>query len=358
MGWLKIMGLCAVAGTLAIAVPIARNELSCMRPQDSSAARYTPLLPAASRRDAVNTFLTYPEWSIVHAYEDFAAVTRQKGEENFGYLQSITGFWSSLCSLSQVASRRGEISGEIKAMLYIIGVSFTGEMAVKGAYETTIGRMTAWLRGPERTADDNFALKTADDYAAFLRQTPWYEFPFWTVLKAYWTTSGQGASSHVRTAERRFALSMEYGVKGLYARVIGAMAAAAPARLTIVSVVTGVSRQQLENDRDVKILREIPEGIITETPRYRAYTEFLQRVAVAGGTIREIAGNDRIFVTVTGEPRQRDWTQHRANPMFMVPLQGRPGVERLGLELPVADLAAFMRAAPALGLAFEHAYDY
>ncbi len=28
----------------------------------------------------------------------------------------------------------------MKAMLYIIGVSFSGEMAVKGLYETSVGR--------------------------------------------------------------------------------------------------------------------------------------------------------------------------------------------------------------------------
>jgi hypothetical protein len=375
MGWLRKIGLVAAVGSLAVAAPIARNELSCMQPRETGAESYAPLLPAESRRNAVDTFLTYPEWSIVHAYEDFAAVTRQKGEENFGYIKSITGFWSNLCSLSEVASRRGEISLDMKATLYIIGISFAGEMAVKGAYESTIGRLTAWIRGPERTADDNFALKTADDYAAFLRQTPWYEFPFWPVLQAYWSNTEKGQPSVLRTAERRFALSMEYGVKGVYAKAIGMMAAAAPAKLTIETVVTGLSRQQLEAGKDVTFLREIPEGSVVETPRYRAYTEFLQRVSTAGGNIREIAGNDRIFVTVISDGRKRDNPDGfifrseipgslgierlaRAALMFKAPLQARPGAERLGLELPVPALVSFMRAAPALGLTFEHAYDY
>ena len=50
-------------------------------------------------------------------------------------------------------------------MLYIIGISFAAEMGIKGFYEETVGRVTAWLRGPERTPEDEFALKVADEYA-------------------------------------------------------------------------------------------------------------------------------------------------------------------------------------------------
>ena len=57
-------------------------------------------------------------------------------------------------------------------MLYTIGLSFAAEMGLKGLYELTIGRFTAWFRGPKRTPEDEFALAVAEDYAAFLRQTP------------------------------------------------------------------------------------------------------------------------------------------------------------------------------------------
>ncbi|MCA3590346.1 MAG: hypothetical protein IOC94_02320 [Methylocystis sp.] len=345
-----------------------------MNEKDKAAPAYQPLLPAESRRNPVDTFLTYPEWSIVHAYEDLAGVTRQKGEEHFGYWQSTSGYWSSLCDLSQLASKRGDISLEMKAMLYIIGISFSGEMAVKGLYETTVGRLTAWLRGPERTPEDNFAIKTAEKYAAFLRQTPWYEFPFWQTVKDLWSNTEPGNPSLVRRTERHVALTLEYGVKAIYAKAMGLLAGAAPAKLTIESIINGLGRQQLETDKVVTVRRSIPEGMVVETPRYRAFTEFLQRLAAADGNVLEIAGNDRIFVTVVGEAKQRDPAGlifrspagsasgidrlARASIMFAVPVQAVPGQERLGIELEVRDLTAFMRAAPSLGLTFEHAYDY
>ncbi len=363
MGWGKRIGFGLLALGIVAAVPIARNETTCMRAREAVSNPYQPLLPAESRRSGVDTFLTYPEWSIVHAYEDLAAVTRQRGEEHFGYYRAVKSYWSSLCSLSRIASSRGEISLDMKAMLYIIGVSFSGEMAVKGLYETTIGRLTAWLRGPERTPDDRYAIKVAEDYASFLRQTPWYEYPFLNTLTTYWSQTDTTTPSWVRTIERRIALSLEWGVKAIYAKAMGLLAAASPAKLSIETIVGGIDRAALAADRDVTIKGERPEGIVVETPRYRAYTAFLQRVAAAGGGIREIAGNDRIFVTVISDGNRRNATpgalfDGRARFLFSVPVQAAPARERIGLELPVTDLAAFIRAAPALGLTFEHAYDY
>jgi hypothetical protein len=193
-------------------------------------------------------------------------------------------------------------------------------------------------------------------------------------VKDLWSNTEPGNPSLVRRTERHVALTLEYGVKAIYAKAMGLLAGAAPAKLTIESIINGLGRQQLETDKVVTVRRSIPEGMVVETPRYRAFTEFLQRLAAADGNVLEIAGNDRIFVTVVGEAKQRDPAGlifrspagsasgidrlARASIMFAVPVQAVPGQERLGIELEVRDLTAFMRAAPSLGLTLEHAYDY
>ena len=58
----------------------------------------------------MNTYLTYPEWSIVHGYEDFAGVTRKGSESDFGYFSSIASYWSNLCHIRKIASSRGSTS--------------------------------------------------------------------------------------------------------------------------------------------------------------------------------------------------------------------------------------------------------
>ncbi len=338
MGWGRRIGVAALLLGLVAAVPIARNETTCMRPRVADAAPYQPLLAPESRRNGVDTFLTYPEWSIVHAYEDLAGVTRQRGEEHFGYWRAIRSYWSSLCSLSRIASSRGEIALDMKAMLYIIGVSFSGEMAVKGLYETSIGRLTAWLRGPERTPDDRYAIKVAEEYAAFLRQTPWYEYPFWTALTTYWTETGGATPSLARTIERRIALSLEWSVKAIYAKAMGLLAAASPAKLSIETIVSGIDRATLAADKDVTIKGERPEGIVVETPRYR-----LHGLPAARGGGRRIDPRDR-----RQRPHLRDGRQRRPAARRVIfggvrrqgalpllgPGAGRAGARKVGARAP------------------------
>jgi len=84
----------------------------------------------------------------------FAGVLRKGDESGFAYTPSIFGYWKNLCAISAIASSQGTITSDVRAMLYIIGVSFTGEMGVKGLYETTIGRLTEWIRGAQKTPED------------------------------------------------------------------------------------------------------------------------------------------------------------------------------------------------------------
>ena len=170
-----------------ISLPVFCIEVTCRGDAGPAAAaapsaRITP----AEQRLEVNSYLSYPEWYIVHTYEDFAGVLAAHDEYAFGYVASIGGFWSSFCSLNRLVSSRGATPLDTKVMLYTIGISFTAELAVKGLYETTIGYLTAAMRGNERTAEDRFALAVAEDYARFLRQTPWYEYPFGATLVRFW----------------------------------------------------------------------------------------------------------------------------------------------------------------------------
>ena len=41
---------------------------------------------------------------------------------------------------------------EVKTMIYVIGVSYSVEYAIKGFYENTIGRVFEWIRGEQAHA--------------------------------------------------------------------------------------------------------------------------------------------------------------------------------------------------------------
>jgi hypothetical protein len=361
MGRILRRGAIALAVLICIcAAPIAYVETSCREPAASVAPDPSPyqIEDPGYRRAEGDSYLTYPEWYIVHAYTDLAGVTRQSSESAFDYSASIAGFWHSLCRSTRAASRVGPVTADQKTTNYIIGLSFTAEMAIIGAWEHTIGAVTAWLRGPRRTAEDEFALAFADDYAAFLQQTPWYRYPFAPQFLRFWRETPLGQGNLVRGLERRLALSLEYGGKAIYAVAIGALAGFSPADLRIRSVVTPLSADDLAAEPRIMKIRDLPGGaMLIETPRYQEYTEILRELGARGKDVLEIAGNRRILATVLARTDAALATPG-ATELFAIPIQSRPGWRRLGLDVEVEKLTALIGEVERQGGEFEHAYDY
>jgi hypothetical protein len=351
-----LLGLAALL--VLVAIPVVSTEIGCRSARMTEPEPFQSVLDAAHRRDEVNTYLTYPEWSIVHAYEDLAGVTRKGSESDFAYMRSVANYWSNLCSLTRLATSRGSIAFDYKLMLYTIGVSFAAEMGIKGAYELTMGRITAWLRGPQRTPEDDFALAVADEYAAFLKQTPWFEFPFGARLWQLWTRTPLWGGNIVRKIERRNSLTLEYAGKAVYARLIAMGAGASgPVALRLRSVVTGLDASDVAANSGIVVVRTLEGGATEiETPRYRAFTDILAGLAERGRDIVEIAGNDDVLITVLA-PQGRT-ADKLGKQLFEVPVQARPGWRRVGLDVRVAALASTMRQLRQDGMELEHVYDY
>ena len=341
---------------LLCAIPVTYVETSCTA---STVVERTPSRFVVQedyyRRAQGDSFLTFPEWYIVHAYADLAGVTRQSSESAFNYVSSILGFWRSLCDTTNAAMRSGPVTLDQKITNYIIGISFTAELVVIGLYERTIGATTAWVRGATRTGEDAFALEAAENYAAFLRQTPWYEYPFGDQLRRFWRDTPWGQGNRVRGAERRFALTLQYGGKSLYAAALGALAGYSPADLRIMSVVSHLTPEDLTSEPRIKRLRDLdPETTLIETPRYREFTRILRIMAGRGVDVLEIAGNQRILVTILA----RENMIPGGTLTFSIPIQSRPGWRRFGLDVPVSGLTRLIRDVEQQGAEFEHAYDY
>ena len=355
---LKIAGYSLAAVVVAILLTVITMEARCRGTATPAATAFRSVLEPAERRDEANSYLTYPEWSVVYAYQDLAGVMRRGSESDFKYFQSISGFWSSLCSVKRLASGRGPIAFDYTAALYIIGVSFTAEMGVKGAYEKTIGAVTAWIRGATRTPEDNFALTTADDYAAFLRQVPWYEYPFGAKLVRFWADTPLWGGNIIRKIERRIALTLEYGSKMVYARGIAALAGLSPAPLQIRSVVAGLDQTDTTAEPRITVIRAAePNARVIETPRYRAFTEIMRGLAARNRNFTEIAGNQNILVTVLVPPGT-NVAPDQATELLSVPIQTRPGWHRFGLDVKVPGLLAFLRGISNTPVELEHVYDY
>ena len=338
---------------ILLLAPVGYVELACRGTPGLDT--YQPLItdPAFQRREA-NTYLTYPEWHIVYAYDGLAEALKTGDEHRFDYAASVVRFWSSACALMRVADEHGGADWETRSMIHTIGVSFASEMAVKAAYEETVGRVFTWLRGGAKTPQDQAVAATAIEYAAFLRQTPWYQYPFPRERHELWAAPMNG---FVRGWERRLGIGLEFTAKAAYAKVIaGAVAATAPAALTIRSVVTGLDRAALAGIEGVTIVGARGDGVEIETPRYDLFTRILVQIAGRGGEVREIAGNDDIMVTLT-VPDGRNPALRDGSVILRLKRDAITG-ERLLVNVKVTALAALLTAHPLGDPGLEHIFDY
>ncbi len=342
---LKWLGLGLVLLIVILLAPVAYNEVACRG--QSAATAYEPQLPSDHHRLEARTFLTYPEWHIVHAYDDYAKVIQTGDPHAYGFLSGISGFWSSLCALSEQSAAHGGFDWPTKQTIYTIGVSFSLELAFKALYEETIGRIATLIRGAERAPLDDLSAQQAASYARFLQQTPWYRWDFSSDIDAL-----SAANSAVfRDKERRFALGLEFGAKAKYADVItAAVATMEPDALSLRMIVTNVDAQTLRSYPDIVLIEERGPSFEIETPRYRQLTELLQRLANDGADVVEIAGNDDIMFTAISnqafEPALHSFER-----------QGY-GDNRHLIAVKVRDLAERLRTLGDEGLTLEHIHDY
>lgn len=348
----------SVAGLILLLIPlvapIAYVELACTG--DATGAPYQPLItdPQFQRREA-NSYLTYPEWHIVYAYEGLAEVLKTGDEYKFPYLASIAGFWKASCALNRVANAHGGADQNTRQTNHVIGASFTLEMGMKALYEETKGRFFAWTRGAEKSPQDVVSAQMADDYAKFLYQTPWYKYDFASARQKLWDAP---LTMPVRGWERRLALGGEWSAKTAYAGMIaGAVSATGVAKLEIRSIVSGLDTAALQAIPGVEIIREFDGKTEINTPRYAAFTEILKVIAAQRGTIVEIAGNDEIMITVAVADDALAQLPEGTTQIAEVARDGFDG-RRLILSVPMARLADTIRTLQSGPLQLEHIYDY
>ena len=345
----KWLGLGFLGLILVIAGPIAYTETMCRgEALPQSSAQYVTE-PEWQRAEA-RTFLTYPEWHIVYAYEGYAEAIKTGAPHRFPYISAITGFWSSLCALTKEADKLGEAGTDAKLTIYTIGASFTLEMAFKGLYEETIGRVISWSGD---STQDAVEAAMAKDYATFLQEVPWYKYNFDAWTTQLWDQPVEG----LRSWERRIALGLEWKAKAAYGRIIAqAVGALGADELRLRMAMSGAEIDQIESHPETFVLTE-NDVFIVETPRYRRFTRMIDSLARQAPDIQiaEIAGNDDILLSYLGET-----APDLPSDAIMISRTSRPGFNdyRYLISTKVSALASTLRALHRQRGGLEHIYDY
>jgi len=363
--WLRriVVGI-AVLIALSVLVPLAYIEGAC-RPASSAATTSGPAvtLPAIDeqgyRRKENNTFFTFPEWYIVYSFEDFGRFLDRSSESHFNYFGHILGFWRSFCTINRAVPATGESFADVKTMIYVIGVSYSTEYAIKGLYENTIGRVFEWIRGETRTPQDQYARAVLQDYAAFLYTVPWYKYPFREKLDGLMAISAP-TPSPLRTWERDFALGTEYFLKVGYASLIQKALDASndDEPRDIMFVVATLPPELLAKEPRIKPIRTLtPRWQLVQAPRYKALSEILQSLLDQGFGLAEITGNHDILITVIAPDAAKLSIKDTAE-LFSLELDAKPGFRRAGLKARIDRLVDISRDLKSRGAVIEHFYDY
>src|SRR5215211_5730495 len=119
-------------------------------------------------RPESKTYLTLPEWYIVYSTDEYADFIVEKSSSDFPYFGAVGQYWQSYVDVCQEIRGRYPFNGDSQFTLAFIGISFTAENMLKGAYEGTIGRVTDWVSSDTPTAEEIYAAQVAQEYGEFM----------------------------------------------------------------------------------------------------------------------------------------------------------------------------------------------
>src|SRR5690348_252942 len=272
-----------VVSAIAIAVMAAiifsfrcRNAVLSFQPSTYSEQRPRQAAGIANySRPEQDTFYSYPEWYIVWSYQAKAEFQRDHLPSSYSYFSDIAQYWRNYCCVFGVARRKYSAAWPEHVMLLVIGTSFSAEYALKGAYEYSVGRLSAWTSKNQLTAEDKYAAEVAGDYASFVHIRPFYEYSFAKALRGLWMQVPIRGGHWLRKAERRVWLTTDYGIEAIYCELIelGTHVTYGYEETSTSAWITAPSLDAVSAVPNVRVLKDLGMGnYIVEIPRYQEFT--------------------------------------------------------------------------------------
>lgn len=210
--------------------------------------------------------------------------------------------------------------------------------------------------------EDAYAAHVAREYADFVYVRPFYEFHFAHALKQLWKETPLGGKHTVRKWERKFILTVDYGLEAIYAEILQV------ASHITYGIESADTRTVIENAPE-SLFREFPRvrveaktsrgSYIVIIPRYQEFTNLALSLAKRDVRFVEIAGNDEIMLTIeTPADWNYDLPAEQGALLFKEDFLTRHDVKRIALECPVRALHSTMKSLSDRGIKIEHIYDY
>lgn len=318
------------------------------------------LTPKEHQRGTEQTFLTYPEWYLVSSPAEYATLVKTQPPSEFPFLGHTRQLWQSYGEVIKATRGKYPLNAGYHVMIVVISASTTVEYAVRSAYETLIGRLTALTQTHGMTEEDAFAAKAAQDYVDFIRQQPFYRFDFFDKLVRLWKETSFWGPDMLRKWERKYALTTEYAVKAGYAWFIKKMTEASydPTIDLTVAVLDRLPAGIEAELPELKVLQQFPDGsALVSLPRYDLFRTYSLTLAKRGSQFQEIAGNRSVILVCALVPKS--WSPADGDQLlFSQPVLTEPSLNRIVLVVPVESLSKTLNRLNDSGYVIEHVYDY
>ena len=157
------------------------------------------------------------------------------------------------------------------------------------------------MTSSDRIGVDIYQANVAAEYAAFLDQVPWYQFPYAEKRAGLMAVVRAPGEDQVRTSERKLAFGLANSIKQGYADLIKSALAATsdPAFLDIHVWAKGPVAEAIAGEPDTTLEKDFgADGVVFVTKRYQVFTDMIPRLTAKGVRFIEIGGNDEILMTV------------------------------------------------------------
>ncbi len=304
-----------------------------------------------------NAYLALPEWYIVYSADEYAVVLRDGLPSQFAYFGAYKDYWRQHASVVALTEASPNNNEDYLTVLSVIGWSFTAENFIKGIYENTIGRISEWIAGNTQVAEDHYAARIAEEYARFIYDYPWYDFPYFSAFVGIWTLNNETDYTwlqDIRRLERKIFLSIEYGIKSIYSSVI---AYATHTKFgvqddVVYAIVSRNGGQTYE---------------IIQAPHYHPFTKLLLTELETQQTnsnlqIKDISGNDKITFTYRDSEGAEviEGAKEIVRDTEVSAIEGKKKkyLDRITVEANVADIPHLYKTLGERNLAIDHFYDY
>jgi len=311
------------------------------------------------QRDEDATYLTFPEWYLVFQPQEYAQHLAARPPSGFPYFRATGQMWDGYVQVYGIARKHYPFNPGYNLMLGVICTSSTIEFLIKGLYENTLGRLSEWTAGGQRTGEDDFAARVAREYGDFVPTRPWFEFPFGARFTELWATNDLFGPHFIRKCERKFFLSLEYGIKTPYAAIIrgASHSVYGVADTEVYASAHDIGAKSLDRPGVRRVEQLGERQWIFTVPHYQGFTDTVPLLARDGVEFEEIAGNDEIMLTLIA-PWEWAYDLAAGRPLFSMAQLTGSATKRVAVQVPVKSLGAVLREIDAKGLRVEHLFDY